>query len=92
MTNLEKKARTYHLPMTTTSEDLGCSWSTVVDFGNKVLLAGYYYNGLKANSYFSAVFEHATADRSCEGKIELKAISNEFFEDAGHALQWGMTH
>ena len=51
MINLEKKAQTYRLPMTSTSENLGCSWSTVIDFGNKVLLSGYYYSGPKANAF-----------------------------------------
>ena len=91
MKNLNEKMRTYRLPGTTTSEDLGCRWSTVVDFGNKVLLAGYYYTP-KGNSYFAAVYEHTTADKTCEGEIRLTAISDELFEDAGHALQWGMTH
>ena len=92
MKSLKEKMRTYRLPETTTSEDLGCSWSTVVDFGNRVLLAGYFYSGPKANDYFAAVYEHTTADKSCEGEIRLTAVSDEHFEDAGHALQWGMTH
>ena len=50
MKKLEQKMRTYRLPMTTTSEDLGCNWSTVIDFGNRVLLTGYYYMP-KGNSY-----------------------------------------
>ena len=91
MTNLEKKAKTYRLPMTSTSENLGCSWSTVIDFGNKVLLSGYYYSGPKANAYFAAVYEHTTSDKSCEGPIALKTVSEEHFEDAGHALQWAMS-
>lgn len=92
MKNLEKKANTYRLPMATTSEDLGCSWSTVIDFGNKVLVAGYYYSGPKANAYYAAIYEHTTADKTCEGEIKLTAVSDEHFEDAGHALQWAMTH
>ena len=92
MTNLEKKANTYRLPMTTTSEDLGCRWSTVIDFGNKVLVAGYFYSGPKANAYYAAVYEHTKADKTCEGEIKLTAISDEHFEDAGHALQWAMMH
>jgi hypothetical protein len=42
MKSLNEKMKTYSLPETTTSENLGCSWNTVVDFGNKVLLAGYF--------------------------------------------------
>lgn len=91
MTNLEKNARTYRLPETTTSENLECSWSTVIDFGNRVLLAGYYYMP-KGNSYFAAIYEHTTADKTCEGEIRLIAISEELFEDAGHAIQWAINH
>lgn len=91
MTNLEKKARTYRLPETTTSEDIGCGWSTVIDFGSRVLVAGYYYMP-KGNSYYAAIYEHTTEDRSCEGRIELVDISDGLFEDAGHALQWAMAN
>ena len=52
-------------------------------FGNKVLLAGYYYNGRNANSYFAAVYEHTNDDLSIEGEIKLTAVSEEFFEDNG---------
>ena len=91
MTSLEKKARTYRLPETTTSEDLGCSWSTVIDFGNKVLLSGYYYMP-DGKCYFGATYEHTTSDKSCEGEIRLTAISEEFFPDNGSAAQWAMAH
>jgi hypothetical protein len=46
----------------------------------------------KGNSYFADVYEHTTADKSCEGEIRLTAISDVQFEDAGHALQWAMNH
>lgn len=92
MTNLEKKASTYRLPTSTTSEDLGCRWETVINFGNKVLLAGYYYNGRNANCYFGAVYEYTTVNHTCEGNIKLTAVSDEFFADNGHALQWAMAH
>ena len=89
MKSLSEKMRTYRLPETTTSENLGCAWSTVVDFGNRVLLAGYFYSGPKANSYFAAVYEHT---KTCEGEIRLTAVSDELFPDNGRALQWAMTH
>ena len=47
--------RTYRLPNPTTPEDLECRWSKVLNFGDKVLLAGYYYNG-KNNPATSAQF------------------------------------
>lgn len=92
MKSLNEKMKTYRLPETTTSENLGYSWNTVVDFGNKVLFAGYFYSGPKANDYFAAVYEHTTADKSCEGEIKLTAISDQHFDDAGHALQWATMH
>ena len=71
MTNLEKAARTYRLPETTTPENLACRWTCNVNFGKRFLVAGY-------------------DDLSCEGEIRLIAVSEERFEDNGHALAWAM--
>ena len=92
MKNLKDKAFTYHLPMISTPENLGMNWSKLLTFGNKVILAGYYYNGRHENSYFGAVFEFTTKDHTCEGEIKLTAVSDEFFEDDGHAMEWAMAH
>ena len=89
MTN---KAKTYRLPETTTPEDLACNWSTTLDFGNKVLLAGPYYSGRGQNSFYGAVYEYTTDDHTCEGQIRLTAVSEELFEDNGHAIAWAMAH
>ena len=72
--------RTYRLPNPTTPEDLECRWSKVLNFGDKVLLAGYYYNG------------HLDDDLSCEGTIGLRSASEVAFEDDGHAMAWAMAH
>ena len=87
---IKEAMRTYRLPQSTTSEDLGCDWKHVLNFGTKVILAGYFYNGPKANSYFAAIFEHTDSDLSCEGRIELTAVSEELFEDEGHAVAWAI--
>ena len=87
---INEAMRTYRLPNPTTPEDLECCWSKVLTFGNRVLLAGYYYNGLNKPSYFGAVYEHLDDDRSCEGAIGLRAASNVEFEDDGHAIEWAM--
>ena len=42
---INEAMRTYRLPNPTTPEDLECRWSKILNFGDKVLLAGYYYNG-----------------------------------------------
>ncbi len=92
MKSLNEKKNTYRLSEKSTQEMLECDWKTVIRFGNKILLAGYYYSGPKAKDYFAAVYEFTTGDTTCEGEIKLTAISDEHFEDAGHALQWGMNH
>lgn len=92
MKNLEKLARTFRLPETTTPENLGCNWSTTLNFGDRVLLAGYYYNGRNQKSFFGAVYTFTTDDHSCEGEIRLTAVSDEFFADNGHAIAWAMAH
>jgi hypothetical protein len=84
--------KTYRLPNPTTPEDLESRWSKVLNFGDKVLLAGYFYNGKGKPSYFAAVYEHLDDDLSCEGTIGLAAASEVEFEDDGHAMAWAMTH
>ena len=56
---INEATRTYRLPNPTTPEDLECRWSKVLNFGDKVLLAGYYYNGKNKPCYFGAVYEHS---------------------------------
>ena len=89
MTNLERAARTYRLPETTTPENLACDFRCTADFGSRFLVAGYYYS-YKEPCYFGAVYEHTTEDRTCEGEVRLVAVSEERFEDNGHALAWAM--
>ena len=87
---LSKAMRTYRLPETSTPEDLGCGWTCTLNFGDKVLLAGYYYSGIGQNSYYGAVYEYTTQDHTCEGQIRLTKVSDEMFADNGHAIAWAM--
>lgn len=82
--------KTYRLPNPTTSEDLECRWSKTLKFGNKVIMAGYFYNGMNKPCYFGAAYEFLTDDTTCEGAIGLKAVSEVEFEDDGHAIAWAM--
>lgn len=92
MTKEEKKlARTYRLPEMTCPEDLECRWSKMLTFGEKILIAGHFYNGKNKPCYFGAVYEFLTDDTSCEGRIGLEAVSEVEFEDDGHAIAWAMT-
>ena len=65
-------ARTYRLPQTTTPENLGGGWRCLLTFGNRVLLAGHFYN--KGDRWYGAVYEFTTSDHSCEGEIRLTAL------------------
>lgn len=51
----------YRLPNPTTSEDLEMRFSgmdgKILNFGDRVLLAGYYWNGKGQPSYYAAVYE-----------------------------------
>ena len=85
---INEAMRTYRLPNPTTPEDLGCRWSKVLNFGDKILLAGYYYNGKNKPCYFGATYEFLTNDTTCKGTIGLRAASEVEFEDDGHAILW----
>ena len=85
---INEATRTFRRPNPTTPEDLEARWSKVLNFGEKILLAGYYYNGKGKPSYFGATYEFLTDDTSCEGTIGLRAASEVEFEDDGHAILW----
>ena len=87
---INEAMKIYRLPNPSTPEDLECRWSKVLNFGDKVLLAGYYYSGGNKPCYFGAVYEFLTNDHSCEGTIGLSSVSDVEFEDDGHAIAWAM--
>ena len=91
---INEAMKKYRLPNPTTTEDLEMRFSgmdgKVLNFGDKVLLAGYYYNGRNKPSYFGAAYEFLTDDHTCEGMIGLRAASEIEFEDDGHAIAWAM--
>lgn len=88
--------KTYLLKNPTSSEDLEMRFNgmdgKVLNYGDKVLLAGYHWNGPEKPCYFGAIFEHLDDDLSCEGAIGLRAVSEVAFEDDGHAIAWAMAH
>ena len=85
---INEAMRTYRLPNPSTPEDLECRWSKILNFGDKVILAGYYYNGKNKSCYFGATYEFLTDDTTCEGTVGLRAASEVEFEDNGHAILW----
>ena len=89
---IEKAMRTYRLPNPTTPEDLESRWSKVLRFDDRILVAGYYYNGPCKPSYYGAVYEFLDdeEEHTCESTIGLKAVSDPMFYDDGHAIFWAM--
>ncbi len=89
------KASTYRLPTTTTPENLETRLmgdrGSILTFGDRILVAGYYYNP-NGRSYYGAVYRFTTADHTCEGRVELVSISEDTFEDNGHAIAWAMAN
>ena len=84
----------YRLQNPTTSEALEMRFSgmdgKILNFGDRVLMAGYYWNGKGQPSYYAAVYEHLDDDLSCEGAIGLRAVSEVEFTDDGHAIAWAL--
>ena len=87
---INEAMRTYRLPNPSTPEDLEYRWSKILNFGDKVILAGYFYNGKNKPCYFGATYEFLTDDTTCEGTVGLRAASEVEFEDDGHAILWAM--
>ena len=83
--------KTYRLPNPSTPEDLEMRFSKILNFGETVLLAGYYYNGPGKPAYFAATYEYLEdGDHDCESTIGLRAVSEVEFADDGHAIAWAM--
>lgn len=87
---LKKLVEAYGLSKKTTSEKLDVRWEHVMEYGDKVIMAGYFYN--VGNCWFAASYRYTTEDHTCEGEIKPVAVSEERFEDAGHAIEWAMKH
>jgi len=85
----------YRLANPSTSEDLETRFSgmdgKVLNYGERVLAAGYYYNGKGNPCWYGCVYEHLDDDLSCEGAVGLREVSDLAFEDEGHAIAWAMS-
>ena len=88
---INEAMKTYRLPNPSTPEDLEMRFSKTLNFGETVLLAGYYYNGPGKPAYFAATYEYLEdGDHDCESMIGLRAVSEVEFTDDGHAIAWAM--
>ena len=89
------KADTYRLQRVTTPEDLELKMmhggGAILTFGNLILVAEYFYNP-NGRCYYGAIYRFITADHTGEGRVELVSISEDTFEDNGHAIAWAMAN
>ena len=90
MSKMIELAKEYRLPLKSTPEDLECDWETVLRYGDRILLAGHWYNP-DGKSWIAAVYEflddYATAE---EDFLGVREISSERFTDNGHAIAWAI--
>ena len=91
---INERMKKYRLPNPTCSEDLemrfsGMDGKTLL-YGDRILVAGFYWNGSSNPSYFGAVYEFLGNDHSCEGEIGLRAVSDVAHTDEGHAIEWAL--
>lgn len=88
-------ANTYRLQKITTPEVLETrlmnDGGAILTFGDRILVAGYFYDP-NGRSYYGATYRFTTADHTCEGRVELVSISEDTFEDNGHAIAWAMAN
>ncbi len=85
---MTERAAALRLPNPSCEEDLESKWSTVIRYGNRILLAGYWYTGNEAN-WHGAVYEFLNdGETGPEDPIGLRDCSGVEFEDAGHAIAW----
>jgi len=91
MSKMTDLARTYRLPTKTTEEDLPYGQNQkVLRFGNRILVARYYYQP-DGESWIAAVYEFLDDNEtSCEDFIGLRWVGEERFKDDGHAIAWAM--
>ena len=85
----EELKRTYRMKTKATQEELEENFSTVIRYGNRVLVAGYFYNK-GANCYYGAIYMPDEISFNSESELTLLDISEERFEDEGHAIEWGI--
>ena len=90
MSKMIEMAKEYRLPLKSTPEDLECDWETVLRYGDRILLAGHWYNP-DGKSWIAAVYEFLDDNATdCEDFIGIREVAEERFTDNGHAIAWAI--
>ena len=53
-------------------------------------MSKYCYTWKNETGYCGAIYRFTTENHDCDGTIELVKVSDEFFEDNGHAIEWAL--
>jgi hypothetical protein len=87
----EDLRREYRLPEITTQERIeGSDGEAAIFYGRYLIKIGYYYECGKP-CYFTAIYEALKGTKpTCETELYIDEISEDRFEDAGHAMAWGI--
>lgn len=90
----ENKAARYRLPNTTTMENLAIKANAmdgaVLKMGDRVLVTDRGWKGFIAAVYEFVDTPEETGLSEIECRLNLTAMSQEVFEDGGHAIAWAM--
>ena len=90
MSKMIELAKEYRLPLKSTQEDMESRWETVLRYGDRILLAGHWYNP-DGKSWIAAVYEFLDDNEtSSEDFIGIREVSEERFTDNGHAIAWAI--
>lgn len=90
MSKMIELAKEYRLPLKSTPEDLEVDWDTVLQYGDRILLAGHWYNP-DGKSWIAAVYEFLDDNATdCDDFIEIREVAAERFTDNGHAIAWAI--
>ena len=85
---MTERAAALRLPNPSCEEDLESRWSTVIRYGDRIMVSGYIHNP-GGKSWIAAVYEFLNpGETDCEDPIGIRAISDDRYEDAGHAIAW----
>ena len=87
----------FRLPNPTTPEDLEMRFrgmdGTVLTYGDKIILAGYYWNGPGEPCYFAAAYENLDeGELDGESTIGLLGATPANHKDDGHAIAWAISY
>ena len=63
-------------------------YDSIMQFGDRVLVAQMNWNGMMEGAIYGFVEDPEEGWSPIECRLELLKVSDETYEDAGHAIEW----